>query len=287
VETDLTPAELEAALVPFTSDDPLGAAEVQHVSASRITIGLRVSETSRDGVLYIVPSGPLYFVPWGALNVNRPVVVLPTGAWITRNEGSGGSAGRAAIVGDPSLGASWTALPGARTEAIDIGRLYGVPALLGDGATEAALRAAVGDGVRVLHLATHGLFDARDPLASAILLSNGEQQSVLTAERLFEEPLNADLVVLSACETGLGQATAGDDFLGLARSFYLGGARAVVNSLWPVHDKPTRLFMTVFHENALLGDYGSAWLAARDRLRAEGLPPSVYGAFVLGGAAGG
>ncbi len=105
-------------------------------------------------------------------------------------------------------------------------------------------------------------------------------QMSLTASRLFEQPLAADLVVLSACETGLGQAVAGDDFLGLARSFYLGGARAVMNSLWPVHDKPTREFMEVFHREARDGDYGRAWLAARNRLKSMGMP-SVYSAFVL------
>ena len=59
-------------------------------------------------------------------------------------------------------------------------------------------------------------------------MSDGAGQTSLTAARLFEAPLNADVVVLSACETGLGQTTAGDDFLGLARSFYLGGTRAVL-----------------------------------------------------------
>jgi CHAT domain-containing protein len=99
--------------------------------------------------------------------------------------------------------------------------------------------------------------------------------SSITAARLFETPLKAERVVLSACETGLGHATAGDGFLGLARSFYLGGARAVMNSLWPVHDKPTRTFMTVFHEKARNGNFGQAWLAAQDQLKAAGLPPSV------------
>ena len=287
VASAMTPDGLETALVPFATEEPLRQAKAQQAAARRITDGLRLDRNAKRGVLYVVPSGPLYFVPWGALEIERPVVVLPTGGWLTRQTTGGGRIRSAAIVGDPDLGTSWVSLPGARTEAEDVGRLYRAETLIGGQATEAALRRAVGDGVGVLHLATHGLFDARDPLASAILLSDGEGQSALTAERLFEQPLNADLVVLSACETGLGSASAGDDFLGLARSFYLGGARAVVNSLWPVHDKPTRAFMTEFHRRARTGDYGGAWLAARNKLRAEGLPPSVYGAFVLGGAAAG
>ncbi|MEC9345377.1 MAG: CHAT domain-containing protein [Pseudomonadota bacterium] len=285
-EAALSPSELEAALVPFSTDRPLAAADAQRAAATRVTSGLGLDTDARKGVLYIVPTGPLYFVPWGALEVNRPVVMLPTGGWVTRGN-PGRPARGAAIVGDPALGGEWAALPGARTEATGIGALYRTEGLYGAGATEAALRKAVGDGVGVLHLATHGLFDARDPLQSAILLSDGTGPAALTAERLFEQPLPAELVVLSACETGVGTSIAGDEFLGLARSFYLGGSRAVMNSLWPVHDKPTRAFMTEFHRQARNRDYGRAWLAARDSLRAQGLPPSVYGAFVLGGAARG
>ena len=84
--------------------------------------------------------------------------------------------------------------------------------------------------------------------------------------------------MLSACETGLGAVTAGNDYLGLARSLYLGGTQAIVHSLWPVEDEGTRRFMTAFH-NALTGGN------AGDAARAAGLPPAVYGAFVLGGSA--
>lgn len=282
----ISTAELETALDPFLTDEPLQVAEAQREAAASISAALGLDGRQKRGVLYVVPSGPLYFVPWGALEVNRPVVVLPTGGWLLREKARGSTARTAVVVGDPQLGLDWEPLPGAREEAGSIGRIYRTEPLIGAEAQEAALRQRIGKGVGVLHLATHGIFDARDPLASAILLSNGSDRTQLTASRLFEAPLNAQLVVLSACETGLGQAEAGDDYLGLARSFYLGGARAVMNSLWPVHDKPTRAYMTVFHQKARGGDYGRAWLAARDHLKAQGLPSSVYGAFVLGGASG-
>lgn len=284
-QADIAADELESALQPFNTDEPLRQASAQRRSASRLSGDLGLEVDADHGVLYVVPSGPLYFVPWGALEIGRPVVVLPTGGWLARS-GGGGRVRTAVVVGDPQLGLDWEALPGARAEADTIAGLYQTRPLIGSDAQENALRQRIGKGVGVLHLATHGIFDARDPLASAILLSDGNGQMSLTASRLFEQPLAADLVVLSACETGLGQAVAGDDFLGLARSFYLGGARAVMNSLWPVHDKPTREFMEVFHREARDGDYGRAWLAARNRLKSMGMPPSVYGAFVLGGASG-
>ena len=61
-------------------------------------------------------------------------------------------------------------------------------------------------------------------------------------------------------------------------------AGCVVNSLWPVEDAPTQLYMEAFHERARFGDYAGGWILARDRLRKAGYPPSVYGSFILGGA---
>jgi len=105
----------------------------------------------------------------------------------------------------------------------------------------------------------------------------------VTAEDLYRNPMRADFVVLSACETGVGSAEAGDDFLGLVRSFYLGGSVGVVNSLWPVDDAGTRVFMEALHRNLPSGP-GTAWRIAKDETLKAGYPPAVFGAFVLGGA---
>ena len=265
--------------------EPMKPAE-QKAAASEIGKGLGLDRWGTDGTLFVVPRGSLYFLPWGVLDQSAPVVVLPTGGWIAR--GSGGVRGPlpAAVLGDPELNGELPQLPGARREAVSVGGTYRVASLIGDDATEDALRASVEGGVDVLHLATHGTFNPYDPMESALFLASpsGSGADRLTAADLFERPLAAKLVVLSACETGLGRAEAGDDFLGLARSFYLGGAVSVVNSLWPVEDAPTQLYMEAFHERARHGDYAGGWLLARNRLREAGYPPSVYGAFILGGA---
>lgn len=264
---------------------PLDPAE-QKAAAEEIGRGLQLAKWGTTGTLYVVPRGSLYFLPWGVLDERSPVVVLPTGGWIARSTGGGRGPLPAAVLGDPDLKGELPQLPGARREAVSVGKTYDVASLIGPKATEAALRRSVEGGVDVLHLATHGTFNPYDPMASALFLADpdGEHADRLTAAELFENPLAAKLVVLSACETGLGRAEAGDDFLGLARSFYLGGAVSVVNSLWPVEDAPTQLYMEAFHERARLGDYAGGWVRARDRLREAGYPPSVYGAFVLGGA---
>lgn len=263
----------------------------QAVSTEKAALALLQKELETDqwGVkrsLYIVPSGDFHFIPWGALELNHPVAVLPTGGWLLRQTFEKKQLTVASVLGDPHFGGQLPQLDGARVEALEIAAKYGVKPIIGQNATEAALRGSVGEGVGTLHLATHALYDPYLPLQSALILTDGSKAVSLTAARLFERPLYSRLVVLSACETGMGKVAAGDDLLGLTRSFYLGGTVAVLSSLWPVDDAATRLFMETFHDNSMDGDYGGAWLAARNRLRDQGYPPSIYGAFILGGSLG-
>ncbi len=288
VKTAITQAELADRLEEFVDAVALGAIAAQVDIAASLVTDLELAQWGAPTGAYVVPAGHLHSVPWGALDRNYFIAVLPTGGWLNRPAAAGGGA-TASIIGDPKFFGQLPQLPGARDEAAKIAAAYGVSPLLGAGASEEALRKAIGGGVGVLHLATHGLFDAEQPLNSAIMLSGRDGVRRLTAARLFEAPLRANLVVLSACETGVGRAVAGNDYLGLTRSFYLGGARTVLNSLWSVQDKGTQAFMTRFHAIAQTGpqrgDYGAAWLAARDAVKKLGYPPAVYGAFILGGSA--
>lgn len=233
--------------------------------------------------LLMVPSGDLHFIPWGALDVAFAVGVLPTGGWIVRSPHTSQGAAQACLVGDPDFGGVLPQLPGARDEALDLSRHYATSPLIGADATEAALRQQVGKGVDVLHLATHALYDPLYPLQSSLILTDGHKAVPLSAEKLYKYPLHSSIVVLSACETGMGQVTSGDDLLGLTRSFYLGGANVILSSLWPVNDEATRIFMEAFHERFRKEPLGKAWLAARDAVKGKGYAPSEYGAFILGG----
>lgn len=255
----------------------------QKAIVERLAKQLSVAEWGAAKALYVVPSGQLFFVPWGVLDLDTPVAVLPTGGWLKRASG-GADNTQTVVVGDPELYGELPQLAGALLEAKRIGERYGIEPLLGMDATEARLRLKIGGGVRILHFATHAQFDPADPLQSALFLSGDQAADRLTAEEIYRNPIPARLVVLSACETGAGEVAAGNDFLGLPRSFYLGGATSVVYSLWPVSDEGTMAFMEAFHEGLSEGDVGSSWLAARDRLEADGYPPLVYGAFVLGGS---
>ena len=99
---------------------------------------------------------------------------------------------------------------------------------------------------RWLHIACHGWFDDADPLASYLETGKDEQ---LTAREVLETwSLQAELVVLSACETGISQILRGDEPMGLVRAFLYAGAQSVLVSQWPVDDLATFLLMVRFYE---------------------------------------
>jgi len=282
----VTARALKQKLAAFNAAIPGHSADVQRSTLKDLTDALDPHSWGAFRSVYFVPSGDFHFIPWGGLDLAFPVAVLPTGGWVARALIQHAATPRAVVVGDPAFGGILPQLPGAREEAIEVSRCYGASALLGSRATENELRRQIGKGVDVLHLASHALYDPVYPLQSALFLTDGNRATPLTAERLFEQPLSARMVVLSACETGMGQVIEGDEMLGLVRSFYLGGASAMLSSLWPVEDEATRGFMEVFHEKARSGDFGAAWIAAREAVKAKGFPPSSYGAFVLAGSLG-
>ncbi|MEM9218646.1 MAG: CHAT domain-containing protein [Cyanobacteria bacterium P01_F01_bin.150] len=120
-------------------------------------------------------------------------------------------------------------LPGAEVEANAIAEFFGIQALIGEAATERAIQQAI-SSARVVHLATHGLLEYGNPkdsgrrdIPGAIALAPDEEHDgLLTSAEIRELDLNAELVVLSACDTGLGEIK-GDGVIGLSRSLYPGG----------------------------------------------------------------
>ncbi len=126
--------------------------------------------------------------------------------------------------------------------------------LTGQDATESAVRRAVlENSYRYVHFATHGLIDDDRPDYSALALSVGETpgEGLLQASEIFNMSFDADLVVLSACETGLGQLIQGEGMVGLTRAFMYAGASSLVVSLWSVSDSSTASLMQAFYENLI------------------------------------
>jgi CHAT domain-containing protein len=163
---------------------------------------------------------------------------------------------RILAVGDP-LGD----LPGAAREARYLARVHGATALVGPEATKEAVVAKLAQA-GVLHLAVHGSLREDAPLLSALRLANGED---LTVYELMGLDLGVDLAVLSACNSGRGVTTGGDDVLGLARGLLGAGARAAIVSLWPVDDDSTTVLMAELYRRLAAGEPPAAALAGAQR----------------------
>ncbi len=151
--------------------------------------------------------------------------------------------------------------------------LLGVPPLVGDAVTNAALsvlESAGEDAPDLIHLACHGVFDADQPMRSGILLAPSPgghlNEAILTAEQVYSLRLRARLVTLSACQSGLSVSAPGEELFGLSRAFMYAGAATVLVSLWPVDDLSTGLLMKSFYKR-LLGKEGEAPARPADALQ--------------------
>ncbi len=174
---------------------------------------------------------------------------------------------------DPRSANPLPRLPGTRREVQAIAALFPTAAattLLGAQATEGAVQHLAASGelaqLRFLHFATHGSVDPDVAMSSALILgpdaggrppsrlSAIESDGRITAEQILNTwTLDADMVVFSACETGLGRQASGEGYLGFAQALFIKGARSLVLSQWSVSDVATALLMVRFYQN-LLGE---------------------------------
>lgn len=254
--------------------------------------------------LIVVPHGELHYLPFAALLepdgrdrrgrflIERyDVTVTPSATvWLTLGRRPSARPGGGLIAFAPKTGV----LPATRDEVAAIARLAGdARVLTGGAATEQAFRREASRG-RVLHLATYGVLNKQNPLFSYVELSpGGGHDGRLEVREVFGLGLTADLVVLSACQTGLGSGTLadvppGDDWVSLTRAFLHAGAAHVVATLWPVEDQATAALMEQFYvELASHADPVRALAAAQRRLLAAGATahPFFWAGFVSVGSA--
>jgi CHAT domain-containing protein len=114
----------------------------------------------------------------------------------------------------------------------------------------------------ILHVATHGVLDEASPLYSHVVLSPGEggssEDGLLEAWEMADLRLKADLVVLSACETGRGRIAPGEGIVGTMWALFVAGSRSLVVSQWKVESASTTELMTAFHRGLAGGEGGAA-----------------------------
>jgi CHAT domain-containing protein/tetratricopeptide (TPR) repeat protein len=158
----------------------------------------------------------------------------------------------------PSFGAergfNFTSLPYTRAEVTSIGAIYPPKQsqiYLGAEAREETVKTEKLDQYRHLHFAAHGIINEERPARSGIVLSleaNSPEDGVLRISEIMRLKLNADLVTLSACNTGLGKLIDGEGVIGLTRAFFYAGATSVAVSLWNVNDCATAELMKAFYQ---------------------------------------
>jgi CHAT domain-containing protein len=183
-------------------------------------------------------------------------------------------------------------LPEAERQVRLIGALYGPDrssTYLGGDASEHRFKAEA-PRRSVLHLATHGVLEESSPLYSHVVLSPGPDGSpddgLLEAWEVLDLKLDADLVVLSACETGRGRIAPGEGIVGTMWAFFVAGSQAVVVSQWKVESASTTELMTAFHRGLAQGGGKAGHLrqASLELLRQPRFAhPFYWAGFVLVG----
>jgi CHAT domain-containing protein/Tfp pilus assembly protein PilF len=246
-------------------------------------------------IVGLVPHSILHYVPFAALPAGRgyfgdqhTLFSLPSASVLPFVQAKRKAADDQALILAESRPLGLPPLQFADVEAATIARLYGTQPLLDTAATKSAL-AQQGPAAQVIHLAAHGELNEEAPLFSRLFLApGGTDDGTLTVQDVYGLDLaNADLVVLSACETQLGAHSRGDDLVGLNRAFLYAGAPSVIASLWSVNDQATAVFMAAFYQHfRARASKADALQAAQTQTRAQYPHPYYWAAFVLTGDPG-
>jgi CHAT domain-containing protein len=247
--------------------------------------------------LVIVPDGALWELPFQALQSGRDRFLLEESAlfyapslsvlYEMSNHRKAGAPSTSTLLafGNPAFGDAAAErsklvlrsgtrpvpLPEAEREVKALGEIYGQrnsKIYIGVEAKEERAKADASN-FRVLHFATHGVLNNSSPMYSHLLLSPGsaDQDGLLEAWEFMRLDLNADLVVLSACETARGRVGAGEGMIGLTWAIFVAGSPATVVSQWKVDSAATSNLMVDFHRNLR----GSPASAKRRMTKAEAL----------------
>ena len=248
---DLGPSEALAQDIESFRDSIKDRADPREAVA-RLRARLVAPVALAPGVTRVVisPDANLSLVPWSLLWLDKETACVPSAAVWGVLASRGGAAGRGVLaLGAPDYAKErgLAPLPATKDEVNAVGDLI----LIGADSTEAKLLESLRSRPRwsALHLACHGIPDARFPEECALALTaTDKDDGRFTSLEVLATDVVADLVVLSACESGVGAAQRGEGAMSLARAFLAAGAPRVICSLWKVDDDATRALMTKFHQ---------------------------------------
>ena len=237
-------------------------------------------------VLTIVPSGALNYLPFSTLHdgqqylIQRQAIKLLPSVTSKAFLQSKKTAPRLLAMGNPTGD-----LPGAEAEVAVLQRmLKGTTTVKREQASESFLKQK-GGRFNMLHIASHGEFNPADPSASRLLLApDAKNDGDLTMAEIYGLELNVNLVVLSACETGLNEIKNGEEIFGLTRGFLYAGSSNVVASLWKVDDRATKTLMEIFYQGLVHKPYAESLRDAQLSLQqGEFAHPFYWAAFQITG----
>ncbi len=244
--------------------------------------------------LIIVPHRVLHYLPFHALMsapgrylIQDSLVYYLSSASLmqfTREKEHAGTSA-ALAVGNPDLGDPTMNLRYAEREVREVERLFPqATVLVRKDATKDQTRRHL-SAQSLVHLATHADLDEADPLGSALLLRpGGSDTGRLEVQEIFGLELDANLVILSACETSLGKLTQGDEVVGLTRAFIYAGTPSVISTLWQVDDRASYEIMQAFYGNLLAGQSkGEALRQAQVAILQRYPHPYYWAAYQLTG----
>ncbi len=272
--------------------------ELGEVLYKRLLRPMQNAIAGRD--LLIVPHGSLHYVPFAALHdgekflmQGRALRYLPSAMLLgLMPEARAFSAStqdpvnRMLILGNPDLGQAALDLPAAQLEAQDLQAMFARNSELFVrlAATETLIKERAYDFSHI-HVASHGEFSADAPLESRLKLSkDAKNDGMLSVSEIYGLRLNAKLVMLSACETGLGSISSGDDVVGLTRGFLYAGAQNVVGSLWEVDDDATAELSRLMYAGMKKGlPVAKALAEAQEQLMKKKPHPYFWAAFMDSG----
>jgi len=258
-------------------------------------------ETAR---VIFIPQGALFFVPFPALQdangeylIDKHTILTAPSIQVLnlthqQRKLTSQSSKNVVVVGNPTMPQiskipgqpprQLESLPNAEKEAKAIASKFQTQPLIGKQATKANILPLL-PKARIIHLATHGLLDdfTGGGVPGAVALApSGKDNGLLTAGEILDLKLNAELVVLSACDTGSGRIT-GDGVIGLSRSLITAGVNSVIVSLWSIPDAPTATLMREFYQNNQKMDRAAALREAMLKVKREKPEPRNWAAFTL------
>ena len=264
-----------------TFEKPLLEAMRSHLTQLHDEVFAGLRGLLRAKHLVVVPHGMLHYLPFHALHDGTGYLIdsftvsyAPSASIfaLCRRKPPAASAG-SLVLGIPDSRA-----PLILDEVQSVARILpDAELIVGADANEAKLRER-GSRSRLIHIATHGNFRQDNPMFSGIRLGD----AYLNLYDLYQLKLDADLVTLSGCATGMNVVSPGDELLGLVRGLLFAGAQSLLLTLWDVHDRSTSEFMTAFYRRFASGEEKAVALqGAMQELRSRYPHPYYWAPFTL------